>query len=352
MSAKFKKEVRVLELSDRKQKILASVVKSYVTYGEPVGSKLIADEIGVSSATVRNEMAELISMGLLLQPHTSAGRIPTQQGYREYIDNIMEEKKISPRMKMYFDSILAISAFDRDRLVIRASEALSAAMRMMGIATTPSGRNAKISAVQFVQIGRRTAMLILLSDAGTMKTKVFHCEFDLTMDMMRVFFRVFNENLSEKKVSDINPAFIQTMAISFGNLALLTSSALGALIDAANETMRTDVDLNGQMNLLLYPEFTHEGVKSILDVFERKDDVLSMINEKPNRPTVLLGSEMNRNELHSSAMVISPYMIKGTQAGVLSLVGPMRMDYPSVLACSEYVSERVGDMLTSMIEEE
>lgn len=341
-----------MELSGRKQKILASVVRSYVSCGEPVGSKLIADEIGVSSATVRNEMAELIDMGLLLQPHTSAGRIPSQRGYREYIDNFMQEEAVDPKAKVYFDTILAASAFDREKLVIRASEALAAVTKYMAAATTPSGREAVIKAVQFVQISRRTAMLILMSSAGTMKTKVFHCEFDLTVEIMRVFFRAFNERITGKAVSDITPAFIQNLAISFGDMAMLMSSALMALMDVAKDTMKTEAVISGQMNLLFYPEFTHGSVRRIIDVFEDNDNAVNMLSGRPDKPTVLLGDETKRHELYSSAVIIAPYLIAGRQAGALAAVGPMRMDYPGIIAEVKYLSERVGTMLSSMMREE
>ena len=176
-----------MELTPRKEKILSSVVTGYVRTGEPVGSKAIAEQIGVSSATVRNEMADLIELGLLEQPHTSAGRVPSQKGYREYVDRLMRVPALQEEEKRYLDSMLAGSAYDPERLLLRASQVLSGATRYAAAATTPSGATARVKGVQLVQTSRRTAMLLMMSTAGTMKSRVFHCDFDLTSEMLRVF---------------------------------------------------------------------------------------------------------------------------------------------------------------------
>ena len=170
-----------MELTKRKQNILASIVDGYIRTGEPVGSKSIAEKAGVSSATVRNEMAELTELGLLEQPHTSAGRVPSQEGYREFVDALMQPETLTETEKLTIDAMLAKSAFDPERLLRGASKTLAAATRYLAVSTTPSGADAKIKAVQFVQTSRRTAMLIMMSSAGTMKNKVFHCDFDLSM---------------------------------------------------------------------------------------------------------------------------------------------------------------------------
>jgi heat-inducible transcriptional repressor len=341
-----------MELTARKQKILACVVNSYAASGEPVGSKLIAEEVGVSSATVRNEMAELIEMGLLEQPHTSAGRVPSQQGYREYINGFMEHENLPPQVKLYYDAYLAAGEFDPEKLLVKASEALASATRFTAAAITPSGMSAKITAVQFVQISRRAAMLILMSSAGTMKTRVFHCEFDLSAEIMRIFFRVFNEKVTGKPVSSINPAFIQNLGISFGELTMIMSSALMALLEAATETMRSDVIVSGQMNLLLYPEYTHGSVRRIVDILEDNDEVNLLLSCKPGKVTSLLGTESGRPELKNSALIISRYLINGQDSGAIAVVGPMRMNYPQTIESIRYVADNVGRMLTSLMKEE
>ncbi len=338
-----------MEMTPRKEKILSSVVRGFVKSGEPVGSKAIADEIGVSSATVRNEMAELIDMGLLEQPHTSAGRIPSQKGYREYVDRLMVVPPLQEKEKRYFDSALAGSAYEPERLLSRTCSLLSEVSRYAALVTTPSGATASVKAVQFVQTSRRTAMLLLMSSAGTMKNRVFHCDFDLTSDMMRVFFRVFNEKVAGKKVAEITPAFLQSMGVSLGEMYILIGSALQALLEAAHDTMKTDVLLSGQMNLLFYSELEH---RRIVDFLEQKDALVRLLQGKSGRLEVLIGGESERSELRDASLLVSRYSVGDQDAGALALLGPTRMDYARLFTVLRYLTEEVSRMLTILMREE
>ena len=340
-----------MEFTPRKQKILSAIVKSYIASGEPVGSKLIAQEIGVSSATIRNEMAELIEMGLLEQPHTSAGRIPSQRGFRAYIDSFMEPTPLPSDLKAYLDSVLSPGAYDREKLLHRAGEAIAGATRYASIVSEPGGKAARISAVQFVQISRRTAMLILLSSAGTMESRIFHCDFDLSSEIMRIFFRVFNEKVAGKPLSEVTPAFIQTLGVSLGELTLLMSSALTAFLEAALETMKADVILSGQMNLLFYPEFTPGNVRKIHDVLKNPESASSFLLGKAGRANISIGYEIGRSEFSQTSIVSCRYLIGGFDAGGVGVVGPIRMNYSLVSASVEYVANAVSNMLTFLMKE-
>ncbi len=338
-----------MEMTPRKEKILSSVVRDFVKSGEPVGSKAIADEIGVSSATIRNEMAELIELGFLEQPHTSAGRIPSQKGYREYVDHLMRVPSLREEEKRYFDSMLAGNAFEPERLLLSVSRLLSEATRYAAAVTTPSGMTAQVKAVQFVQTSRRTAMLLLISSAGTMKTKVFHCDFDLTHEIMRVLFRIFNEKVTGKEVLEITPAFLQSMGASLGEMYVLAGSALQALLEAAQDTVKTEALISGQRNLLFYPELEH---RQVMDFLERKEDVVALLRRKPGRVSVLIGSEAGRPELKGVSFLISRYAIGEQDMGALALLGPTRMDYAKLTAILQYLTEEVGRMLTVLMREE
>lgn len=346
------KEVIGLEMTPRKEKILSSVVNSFVKSGEPVGSKAIAEEIGVSSATVRNEMADLIELGFLEQPHTSAGRIPSQKGYREYVDRLLEVPELSEKEKRYLDSALVNGAYEQERLLSKTVRLLSSLSRFCAVATTPSGRAAKVKAVQFVQTSRRTAMLLLMSSVGTIKTRVFHCDFDLTPDILRVFFRAFNEKVTGKEVAEITPAFLQSMGVALGEFSILAGSPLIALLEVAKDTMETEFCFSGQTNLLFYPELELGGTRRILDFLEREKELIELFSQKPGRASVLIGKETGQPELFHSSVVSIRYLVEGENAGALALIGPVRMDYGRMIALLEYLAKRVSDMLSLLMREE
>lgn len=330
--------------------MLSCVVKYYTDYGEPVGSKLIADEMGVSSATVRNVMAELTEQGLLEQPHTSAGRIPSPLGYREYLNSSLEDLPVNREEKLYFDSLLSSGAPDMENLLSKAATAL--ASRHICAVTTPGGADAKIKAVQFVQLSRRTGMLILLSSAGTMKNRLFQCEFDLSPEIMRIFFRVFNEKVAGRSVAEITPAFVQSLAVSFGELSMLMTSALLSLFEASEETLRSDVVVKGQMNLLLQREFHPTSLRQMLELTQSQDEMRNLLTGRQGRLNVALGAETGCTALRDAGLVTAKYMVDGQDAGVFAVIGPMRMDYPKVISHLKYVSDYVGRTLTDFMREE
>ena len=340
-----------MELTERQQRVLASVVAGYSRTGEPVGSKAVAQELGVSSATVRNEMAGLIELGLLEQPHTSAGRVPSQRGYREYVDRLMPQVPLEDSEQRRLESLLLASAYDPESLLKRGIQLLAEALHCAAVATTPHGAGALVKGVQFVQTGRRTAMLILLSSAGTMKTKVFRCGYDLTPDLTHLFFRVFNEKLAGRPVRDITPALAQTIAASLGELYVLMGPPLQALLEAARDTAQTQVLLSGQMNLILYPQLEQQGLQQLLGFLERREGLKPLLEQKPGRVTVLIGRENGCPELQEVSLAVARYTVDGQPAGSVASVGPIRMDYPRLTAVLSALAGLLSSLLTTLQQE-
>ncbi|HEX3016522.1 MAG TPA: heat-inducible transcriptional repressor HrcA [Caproicibacter sp.] len=341
-----------MELSERKRKILAAVVELYIATGEPVGSKSLCDtlDFNVSSATVRNEMSELSQMGLLEQPHTSAGRVPSQKGYRVYIDTLMKRRPISREEKQYLDSMILPAAYDPEKLLDGVAKVLASMTKYAAVSTTPSGESGVIRAVQLVQTSRRTAMVILMTSAGTMKSRVFHCDFDLTPEILRVFFRLLNEKLAGVAVTSVTPAYMQTLAASLGDMAMMMSSALMAVADAAQESMRSDVCLNGEVNLLFYPEFGQNEIRRIIDFLSRPTELCRLLAKRDGGLQVLIGQESRRPELQDSSVIVSRYEVGGRDAGAIAIIGPTRMDYGKIISNMEYLSDSVGRMLTELMD--
>lgn len=338
-----------MELTARQDKILSTVVRDYIRTGEPVGSKAIAEEIGVSSATVRNEMAELTELGLLEQPHTSAGRAPSQRGYREYVDRLMKLPPLREEERRLFEAVFSVTASEPERLLTVVCRLISGVSRCAGLVTTPSGAGACIRAVQLVQTGRRSAMLLLMSSAGTLKTCSFRCDFDLSHEMMRVLFRLLNEKVAGRPVAEITPAFLQTMAVSLGDMYALAAAPLRALQQTARDTAETQLLLSGQGNLLLHPEL---GSRGLLELLDRKAEMAELLRQKSGRLTVLIGRETGQPELETAALMVSRYRVGGEDAGALALLGPIRMDYARHSAVLLYLTAEVERILTALMRDE
>lgn len=337
-----------MELSLRQQKILKYIIQNYLELGEPVGSKAIAEIIGVSSATVRNEMAELTEKGFLEQPHTSAGRIPSGLGFRTHIKNKESEYVISLEEKIYFDTILSNS--DPEYILEKAADALSG--RYTCAVSTQGDANSIIKAVQFVQISRTSAMVILLSSSGTVKTRIFTTSFDLSQDILRIFFRVFNQEMMGLKVSYITSEFLKKLAFSYGELSALISSPLIAVYECAKETMQANVIVKGQTRLFVGSDLSKDSMIAVSEFLQSPEKFKSIFMSLPKQVCVIPAGDTLFPSLKDTGIVSSKYYINGKEAGVFALVGPARMDYPRVIAQMKYVSDYVGSTLTKFIKEE
>ncbi|MFI3206434.1 MAG: heat-inducible transcription repressor HrcA, partial [Clostridia bacterium] len=309
-------------------------------------SKLISAEIGVSSATVRNEMAELTELGFLEQPHTSAGRIPSSSGFREYIQN--QNNLIDKSKMLYINSVLDLS--DPEELLEKASQILS--YNHACIVTTPGDNNTLIKAVQFVQISRRTAMLILLSSAGTTKSRIFKCDFDLNQEMLRIFFRAFNEQLMGLPLLKITPAYLKGFSVSLGNMSVLMITAISALYSAVKETIKAGVIVHGQTKLFLQKAFSAKSFLALSELINSPEYFRTTLLERPSKISIILGGEPVFPEFTDAGIISSKYSINGEDAGVFAIVGPIRMDYPKIIAELRYVSDYVGNALSKFISEE
>lgn len=341
-----------MQLASRKEKILAAVVESYILNGEPVGSKVLqADfELKVSSATIRNELAELTLHGLLIQPHTSAGRIPTDAGYRYYIDNLMQKKHLADSAKERLDGKMNTGSESPEKILETASKLISDLTGMTAVFTTPDGRGARVHKVRFVSVGRHTAMAVLITSTGMVKTGLFRCEFVITPEMLAVFDKAINEKLAGCPLIELTQPFIQTLAASFGELTLFMPNVLEAIRELANSALVSRVEVIGKMNLLSKPDPGVENGIRILR-FLNTTQIARLLAEKCQTTGVLVGSETGIPELRSVSLIMSPYEISGQRAGAIAAIGPKRMDYSARLAVLEYITHLCSKLINEIVAE-
>ncbi len=344
-----------MEPTQRKMKILEAVVETFIITGEPVGSKALCEmlEFSVSPATIRNDMAELASLGFLEQPHTSSGRVPTELGYRAYLDKLMKVAPLTKRQQNVIDDTLYADADTPERLLDNAAAMLSKITGCMAVATSPNGENALIKRIRIVQTGSRTAMVVLITSAGSVKTKLFRCEFVITDEITERLERVINERWSNVSVVSITPALMQTAAGSLGEMSMLMPGGFTAIEEAAKEAASTNVAIKGQSNLFIMPELKAENAKRIMELLGHYSVQLArLISSETAKARVLLGSEINNPALMKLSIVASRYNASPECSGALALIGPIRMNYSKAISTIEYVTFAVGKMLNEMIDGE
>lgn len=340
-----------MELATRKQKVLAAIVKSYIATGEPVGSKALLDQldISVSSATIRNEMADLTNNGYLIQPHTSAGRIPSQKGYRFYVDNFLEKPRLNERIKEYIDSRLETNAKDPESILNAAGKTISELTDLAAVTTAPSEKDSRIMRIRLVQTGSHTAMAVLVTSTGMVKNKLFRCEYVLNESLLQVFEKALNEKLAGIKLNQLSQPLIQTIAASFGELSLLLPSVLTAIKEAAETAGEANTTVSGQIKLLFSPEIDFETSRNLVAFLSKGENISRLFSNMGAGINITIGRENTIPQLFSSSVAAIRYEIENQPAGVLAVLGPIRMDYGEVSSVLEYTSQAVSGFLSEII---
>ena len=352
----------MMELDARKLRILAKIVETYIATGEPVGSKLIAYLLGgeVSPATVRNDMAVLFDLGLLEQPHTSAGRIPSHLGLRVYIDQIMREQPLTTQEKREIEALFNFRNPDPDRLLEDAAKALAGYTGCAAISTTINRRSLLVRRIEIIPATQRTAVILLILSNGMIKNRVCRVDFTLTPKIVEFFQNFANGMLGGKSVNQISESFIRSVALSLDEYTEVFTPLLAAIYDLCREASSGPIYRSGTSNLLEYEELRRIA-NQLFRVINSREEVLDLIGRDReglrdilDRETirVSIGKENQKMELADSSVIVSRYPIGDDSEGAIGLIGPIRMDYARLIPHLEYFSQMIGKLLSDTLDEQ
>lgn len=336
-----------MELGKRKELILAAIVEQYIKTGEPIGSKMLMNTlpISVSSATIRNEMSELVEAGLLEQPHTSAGRIPSQSGYRYYIDNLMNRCELSQDEKDAIKNELSKAAGDPDKLLSKAGELLADITNCASLATSPSDAEAVVKRIEILPVGTRLAMIVLMTNNGIIKNGICRLESEITSETIDLFYEISAKYFVGKPVSDISTALIQTLVASLGGMALSMSPLFVSLADVAAQAVKSEIHLQGEQNLLHHRELG-DSIFDTLEFLDEDEKIVRALAQSKNPLSVLIGKENIFRQLENSSLIVARYNIQGHDGGALGIIGPTRLDYAKLIPNIEFLTKLVSKFLS------
>lgn len=339
-------------LNDRKLKVLAAIVELYIDSGEPVGSKAVVDRLdkSVSSATIRNDMTELTQLGMIEQPHTSAGRVPSQAGYRLYIDNLMHKYTLTEQDKAVIDDMLKVND-SPEAFLENTSAALACLTNMAAMSTTPVALSATVTKIELLPMGSRSAVIVLLTSNGIMKSRLFRLNSPLTGDLINRFGQLVTKSIIGQKVSSITLPYIQTLAASTGDVAFDMIPILLSVYETAKEAGESGLCLKGQANLLIHPEYGGVRARELLEFLSQRELMMSVLRKHKGGVSVILGSESSQQALDGSSMLVTQYRIGEHEAGTIGILGPDRMDYSRLIPSIEYFALRVGKILSEILGE-
>lgn len=337
-----------MELTERKKKVLRSVVDLYIRTAEPVGSKLIAEmpDMQYSSATIRSEMADLTAMGYLEQPHTSAGRIPSASGYRLYVDELMAEYRLSLDETKSINTAIEEKMQKVDKLVEKVAKLVSQATDLPAISVASRSGGATVSRFDLILAGQGSIILVLMLSNSEVVNKLIKLPVDVDETQLKLLSAVLNATMTELPVEEFNQSLLERVMRSAGDAAPLVPLVMEFAVDTLNRQSGTNMAVAGQMRLLGLPEYrdVDKAQRLMTSLDEEALSNLPAVIQNGNGTQVLVGPEHVARELKDTSVVVTKFDIGDGMQGMIGVVGPTRMDYAKVTARLSYFAESLSKM--------
>ncbi|MBQ9940477.1 MAG: heat-inducible transcription repressor HrcA [Clostridia bacterium] len=334
-----------MEINDRKKKILKAIIDTYISSGEPVGSKYITEHIDfpVSSATVRNEMSELEEMGFLEQPHTSAGRIPSSLGYRLYVDNLMNRYNLTLEEIGVIDELLNAKMAELNSIVEEAAHLFSDTTNYAAVAITSNTRKGSVKRFDGILIDSYNILIVMITSFNHTQSRQIKTSVEIDTGTLQLILRVLNESLADRRLDEINIGLIMDIESKLGAYREIFSPIVRAVYEVISQTEQYRVYTDGISNLLSYPEFADViKAKSLLSALEEKTQLVRMLQDaKGNDINVYIGDHGFPGSMNDTSFIFHTFDFGGKVVGAVGLIGPRRMDYSKVVAQLEYFTRHL-----------
>ena len=358
--ANQREEVRGLELDERKEKILKAIIQTYLETGEPVGSRTISkySDLKLSSATIRNEMSDLEELGYILQPHTSAGRIPSDKGYRLYVDTMLDDKTSEV---MNLKDELEQKAGKIDVLLKQVAKLLANNTNYATLVSGPRYESKKVKFIQLTQVDADSILAVIVLDNNVVKNEMVRVEGDIDQEMMVKLNFILNTTLNGLDVTEMNLAIIRKIKEQVGSHTEVIDSVLEVIGKALTEDDDLEIYTSGATNILKYPELSDKAsATELLNAFEEKNIIGDWLDtaesesgengqgkSKPGDThdiQVYIGNETKVDTMKDCSVVTATYKIHEGVYGKIGIVGPKRMDYDKVVSTLQSLMSELDDI--------
>ena len=337
-----------MQLSDRKYKILQAIIRNYLETGEPVGSRTISKytDLNLSSATIRNEMADLEELGYILQPHTSAGRIPSDKGYRLYVDQMMEEKE---REVAEMKEMLLEKEEKMDRLLKQAARLLANNTEYAAMISSPQYHRNKLKFIQLSRVDANQLLAVIVVEGNVIKNSILNVSEELNDETLLKLNILLNTHLNGLSMEEINLGMIAAMKQQAG----IHSEIVADVIDAVAEAIKADEDLeiytSGAKNFFKYPELSdNQRASELITTFEEKQVLTELVQEKLDDENtgiqIYIGDETPVQGMKDCSIVTATYELGEGMKGTIGIVGPKRMDYERVVNNLKMLKSQLDDL--------
>ncbi|WP_110953324.1 heat-inducible transcriptional repressor HrcA [Anaerosinus massiliensis] len=336
-------------LDERKQKILQAIINDYISTAEPIGSRTIARkyDLGVSSATIRNEMADLELLGYIEQLHTSSGRIPSAKGYRFYVDDLLSPEAMSENEINLISNWYNVKVKRIEEVFQETARIISRMTKNISLVLAPQLAQATFRYLQFLPFGKHSAIVVVMTDAGFIENKVIAMPNGTTVQDLQCIASVVNKHLAGQALESIKPSVLRKIKAD----VLADSKLFDATIEAISQALTVDkkerVYLGGTTQLLNQPEFRDvEKVKNILLMLEEEQLLCDLLHAHDGDGIVVtIGQENKYSGIQDCSMVSATYKLDGKIIGTVAVLGPTRMEYGKIMALLDFMNSNLGQIL-------
>ena len=340
-------------LNDRKLKILQAIVTDYIETAEPIGSRTIAKKygLGISSATIRNEMSDLEDMGLISQPHTSSGRIPSGKGYRFYVDSMMQKRSLTSDEALFLQRMIIDNINQTEFMMQETAKALARLTNYPAIVSEPNMKKIKIKHVQLVPLDEKSILLVLVTDNKTVKNQVVNLDDAPGYEALNHLTLLLNRFLAGKSIREINREIIDKMLMEFGNRAHVLMPLLGIIADMIQAEDDVRVFTSGVKNILAFPEFSDiRKAEAIFHALEDRESLFAILGAPISSGgiQIVIGEENQLDLLKNCSLIKANYTIDNQSTGCIALIGPMRMDYSQAVSVLSGILQNLQHVITAL----
>lgn len=335
-----------MELSERKLRILQAIVGDFIRSAEPVGSRTLSKKLdmGISPATIRNEMSDLEEMGFLTHPHTSAGRVPSDKAYRLYVNNLMQRYELPEEEKQIIAEKLTKNVTELERTIQHALSLLSELTNLTSFAILPSQESNRLKFINFLPVDESTVVLMIVTESGKVSNTTIKMKVPYTEEHLSLLSKVMTYNYKGKKLSEILKLdIIRNFESDIEVMSRLVETIRPNFISTLENMLNVELFLDGLTNIFSIPEYNDiEKAKVFLEMINKKKNFTKVLLNRENGVIVTIGNENPEDIMRDCSLVTATYHVNGKLVGKLGVIGPTRMKYDEVTSIVEYITENIN----------
>ena len=335
-----------MDLTERKLKILQAIIADFVRTAEPVGSRTISRnyELGISPATIRNEMSDLEEMGYLTHPHTSSGRVPSEKAYRLYVNEMMGKKELSEAEKNMIAQQLYDNVTELDNLIERAAHVLSEITNLTAFALSPGKELDKLRYVNLIPVDSRTVVLMIVSESGKVSNTTVQLDRPVNEETLRILAKNMTYNYSGKTLSEaLKMDIIKNFREDAEAMAMFQNNVMPGFLRTLENMLNVNLYMDGLTNIFSIPEYSDiEKARSFFEVLDRKEEIRRKRIDRGDGMIITIGGENEDADLSDCSVVTATYHVDGRLVGKLGVIGPTRMKYDEVTSVVEFLTDNIS----------